>query len=253
VDSRGVPAPDIAGVTSADTTYTANVGITSAKDAELSEGRRQEMLEIAKATGGTAQFNNNIAQALRDDFNRANTWYTVAYPPPDKEWKGAYHRVQISVDKPEAQLVYREGYYARSAEAVAKPTPEQFRDALRLGAPAEQALQFTSQVARSAELATVAYGVEPKTVDFQQDASGQFLTDIEFAILEYDAKGKVLDRSLIRLSGKMTTQQVANLSSKTLSAKQTIPLKAGATTLVLGVRDQISGRFGRVEVPLIAR
>jgi VWFA-related protein len=28
---------------------------------------------------------------------------------------------------------------------------------------------------------------------------------------------------------------------------------AGATTLVLGVRDQISGRFGRVEVPLIAR
>jgi VWFA-related protein len=253
VDSRGVPAPDIAGVTSADTTYTANVAIVSEIDADLSAARRQEMLEIAKATGGTAQFNNNITQALRDDFNRANTYYTVAYPPPDKEWQGAYHRIQISVDKPEAQLVYRLGYYARNAEAVAKPSPERFRDGLRLGAPAEQAVQFTSQITKSGELETVEYGVEPKTVNFQQDASGEFLTDIDFAIMEYDAKGKVLDKSLIRLSGKMTAQQVANLSSKTLSAKQTIPLKTGATTLVLGVRDQISGRFGKVEVPLIAR
>ena len=253
VDARGVAAPDIAGVTSADTTYTANVAIVSGMDADLSAGRRQEMLEIARATGGTAQFNNNISQALRDDFNRANPYYTVAYTPPDKEWQGAYHRVQISVDKPEAQLVYREGYYARSAEVEAKSTPEQFRDALRLGAPAEQAVQFTSTITRSGELATAEYSVEPKTVDLQEDASGQFLTDIDFAMLEYDAKGKVLDKSLIRLSGKMTPEQRVHLSSKTLSAKQTIPIKAGATTLVLGVRDQISGRFGKVEVPLISR
>jgi VWFA-related protein len=251
VDSRGVPAPDIAGITSADTTYTGGVAVASAMDADLSAGRRQEMLAIAKATGGTAQFNNNITQALRDDFNIANTYYTIAYTPPDKDWQGGYHRVQISVDKPEAQLVYREGYYARSAEAEAKPTPEQFRDALRLGAPAEQALQFTSQITKSGELATVEYGVEPKTVNFEEDASGQLLIDIDFAILEYDAKGKVLDKSAIRLSGKMTPEQRVHLTSKTLSAKQTITLKAGATNLVLGVRDRVSGRFGRVEVPLI--
>ncbi len=250
LDSRGVAAPDIAGVTSADTTYTANVAIVSGMDDDLSAGRRQEMLEIAKATGGTAQFNNNISQALRDDFNRANTYYTVAYTPPDKEWQGAYHRIQVSVDKPEAQLVYRDGYYARTAEAEAKPTPEQFRDALRLGAPSEQAVQFTSQITKSGESATVEYGVEPKTVNFEEDASGQFLIDIDFAILEYDAKGKVLDKSAIRLSGKMTPEQRAHLSSKTLSAKQTITLRAGATNLVLGVRDRVSGRIGRVEVRL---
>jgi len=250
VDARGVAAPDIAGVTSADTTYSGQVAIVSEIDADLSAARRQEMLEIAKATGGTARFSNNITQALRDDFNQANTYYTVAYPPPDKEWQGAYHRIQVSVDKPEAQLVYREGYYARSAEAEAKPTPEQFRDALRLGAPSEQAVQFTSQITKSGESATVEYGVEPKTVNFEEDASGQFLTDIDFAILEYDAKGKVLDKSAIRLSGKMTPEQRAHLSSKTLSAKQTITLKVGATNLVLGVRDRVSGRFGRVEVPL---
>jgi VWFA-related protein len=250
VDARGVAAPDIAGVTSADTTYTANVAIVSEKDADLSAGQRQEMLEIAKATGGTARFNNNITQALRDDFNQANTYYTIAYTPPDKEWQGAYHRIQVAVGKPEVQLVYRDGYYARTAEPEAKPTPEEFRGALRLGAPSEQAVQFTSQITKSGESATVEYGVEPKTVNFQEDASGQFLTDIDFAILEYDAKGKVLDKSLIRLSGKMTPEQRSHLSSKTLTAKQTITLRVGATNLVLGVRDRVSGRFGRVEVPL---
>jgi len=158
--------------------------------------------------------------------------------------------MQVSVDEPEAQLFYREGYYARDPAADAKPTPEQFRDALRPGAPAEQAVQFTSQITRTGESATVEYAVEAKTVNFEEDASGQFLTDIEFAILEYDAKGKVLDKSLIRLSGKMTPEQRLHLSSKTLSAKQTITLKAGAANLVLGVRDRVSGRFGRVEVPL---
>jgi hypothetical protein len=250
VDARGVAALDVAGVTSADTTFTANVAIVVEKDNDLSAVRRQEMLEIAKATGGTARFNNNISQALRDDFEQVNSYYTVAYTPPDKEWKGAYHRVQVSVDKPEAQLVYREGYYALSAEAEAKPTPEQFREALRLGAPAELAVQFTSQIKKSAELATVEYDVEPRTVNFQEDGSGQLLTDIDFAILEYDAKGKVLDKSLIRLSGKMTPDQRARLSSKTLSAKQTITLRANATNLVLGVRDRVSGRFGRVEISL---
>jgi hypothetical protein len=40
------------------------------------------------------------------------------------------------------------------------------------------------------------------------------------------------------LSGKMTALQGAHLSSERLCAGQTIPLKAGATTLVLGGRDK---------------
>ena len=115
VDTRGVAATNADGVTNADSTYSGPVGTVTAMDNDLAAGRRQEMLEIAKATGGTAQFNNNIAQALSNDFNRANTYYTIAYTPPDKEWKGAYHRIQMSVDKPDAQLVYRQGYYAGSA------------------------------------------------------------------------------------------------------------------------------------------
>ncbi len=250
VDARGVAAPDVDGVTTADTEFTANEAITLNKDLDLAAGRRQEMLEIAKATGGAAQFNNNIASALSEDFSRANTYYTIAYKPPDKEWKGAYHRIRISVDQPGVQLAYRQGYYAGDAEIPSKPTPEQFKSALQLHLPSELGVQFSSKIATSGEVATVAYTVEPGTVDFQEDASGQFLTDIQFAILEYDAKGKVLDKSLVRLSGKMTAEQRAHLSAKTLSTQQTIPLKAGATTLVLGVRDQISGRFGNVEVPL---
>jgi len=253
VDVSGVAAPDVDGVTTADTTYTTSVAIVTAKDNDDSSARRSEMLEIAKATGGIAQFNNNIAQILRDDFNQANAYYTVAYRPPDTEWKGAYHRIKMSVDQPETRLVYRQGYYARNTETEPKPTPEQFKNAMRLNAPFEMAVQFTSKITKTGEVAEVESAVEPKTVDYQQDSSGQYFVDIDFAILEYDAKGKVLENSLIKLSGKMTPQQVAHLSATTLVGKQTIKLKIGAKTLVLGVRDQVSGRFGKIEVALETR
>jgi hypothetical protein len=112
------------------------------------------------------------------------------------------------------------------------------------------AVQFTSKITKSGDAAVVESAVEPKTVDFQEDGQGSFLTNVDFAILEYDAKGKVLEKSMTKLSGKMTEAQISHLSAKTLSTTQTIKCKAGAATLVLGVRDNISGRFGRVEVSL---
>jgi VWFA-related protein len=250
VDAQGVAASNVDGVTNADTTYTANVAIVLAKDDDLSAARRSEMLEIARATGGEAQFNNDIPKALRDDFNRANSYYTIAYTPPDKEWNGVYHRIQVSVDTSGAQLVHREGYYAKDAENGANPAPDLFVQALRLGVPSAMAVQFTSKITKSGDVAVVESAVEPKTVDFQEDGQGSFLTNVDFAILEYDATGKVLEKTMTKLSGKMTEAQISHLSAKTLSTTQTIKCKAGAATLVLGVRDNISGRFGRVEVSL---
>jgi VWFA-related protein len=250
VDARGVAASNVEGVTSADTTFTANVAIARGKDEDLSTARRSEMLEIAKATGGVAQFNNDIPKVLRDDFNQADSYYTIAYTPPDKEWKGTYHRIQISTDTSGAQLVHREGYYAKDADNGARSTSDQFLQALRLGAPAEMAVQFTSKVTQSGDAAVVESAVEPKTIDFQQETQGSYLTDVDFAILEYDSRGKVLEKSVIKLSGKMTPTQMAHLSAKTLSTTQTIKCTGGAKTLVLGVRDNVSGRFGKIEVSL---
>jgi len=250
VDARGVAAPDVDGVTNADTEFKANIAIVLAKDDNLSAERRSEMLEIAKATGGVAHFNNDIPKVLRDDFNQAGNFYAVSYAPPDKEWKGAYHRIQVSVDKPGARLVYREGYYAKDAENASKSTADLFMAAMRLGAASEMAVQFTSRVTRSGSAAMVESAVDPKTFDFLQDTTGSIPIDIDFAILEYDAKGKVLEKSMNKVSGKMTQEQITHLSANSLSTKQTIKLSGGATTLVVGVRDNVSGRFGRVEVSL---
>jgi VWFA-related protein len=251
VDARGVAATDVDGVTTADTEFKANIAIALAKDNDLSGARRSEMLEIAKATGGVAKFNNDLPKVLSNDFNQASSFYAVAYIPPDKEWKGTYHRIQLSVDTPGAQLVYRQGYYAKDAENVSTSAKDLFLEALQLGAPSEMAVQFSSKITRSGDAAIVDSAIEPGTVEFQQNAPGSILTDIDFAILEYDAKGKVLEKAMSKLSGKMTQEQMTHLSAKTLSTTQTIKLNSGATTLVVGVRDNISGRFGRVEVRLL--
>ena len=54
----------------------------------------------------------------------------------------------------------------------------------------------------------------------------KFLTDIDFAILEYDAKGKVLDKSAIRLSGKMTRSTPCALVVQDVKRKADNPNKS---------------------------
>jgi hypothetical protein len=102
----------------------------------------------------------------------------TAFVPLSKiaSWKGEYHHIQVSVDKPETQLVYREGYYARSAEATANPTP---------------------------------------------NSSGMLCDWARLPNRRY---------SLLRRLPGLANQRLLHL--------------------VLGVRDRVSGRFGRVEVPL---
>jgi hypothetical protein len=89
--------------------------------------------------------------------------------------------------------------------------------------------------------AEIQYAIDPSTVRFTQGSDGKLLADLDCAILEFNDKGKVLDKSLIRLSERTAPDQPLQSPAMALSAKQKIALKPGATTLVVGVRDRATG------------
>ncbi len=257
IDARGVAAPDVDGVTAADTGgdflslgKTADKTIDFKKDDQLKAAQKGEMLEIAKATGGVASFNNDIAKTLRNEFARSESYYTISYTPANTEWKGGYRRIQLSLDEPGNQLIYREGYYAKDPQSTPTPTKEEFRLALGHGAPAVTDVLFSAKVTRSADGANVEYRIDPHTIEYQTDASGQLVASADCAIVEYDAKGKAIATSLVRVTSTVSPERRAALNMDGLRAKQTIALKPGAASVVLGVRDQSTGRFGNLEVAL---
>ena len=257
IDARGVAPPDYQGITTADTTFdnggnvfgSSQLATVSLAD-QLSAAKMSGMLEIAKATGGAATFNNDIAKTLRNEFDRSESYYTISYTPANTKWNGGYRRIQLSLDEPGNQLIYRQGYYAKDPQSAPAPTKEEFRRALGYGAAAATDVLFSAKVSKSADAANVEYTIDPRTIEYQADASGQLVASADCAIVEYDAKGKAIATSLVRLTSTVSPARRAALNVDGLRAKQTIALKPGAASVVLGVRDQATGRFGNLEVAL---
>ena len=257
IDARGVAPPTIAGETTADTQgdllsigATGDQSINVQQDDQIKAAQKSEMLEIAKATGGVATFNNDIAKTLRSEFDRSESYYTISYTPANTEWNGGYRKINLTVEQPTDQLIYRQGYYAKDAPPMPAPTKEQFRMALQHGAPAATDVLFSAKVSKSGDGANVEYRIDPRTIEYQADASGQLVASADCAIVEYDAKGKAIATSLVRVTSTVSAERRAALNVDGLRAKQTIALKPGAASLVVGVRDQTTGRFGNLEMAL---
>jgi VWFA-related protein len=75
------------------------------------------MDEIAELTGGKAYYNTNDFTRVIDDVIRTgSTYYTMAYATSNTKWNGEFRRIKIAVNRPDVQLLYKDGYYAYSLE-----------------------------------------------------------------------------------------------------------------------------------------
>lgn len=208
------------------------------------------MLEIASATGGIATFNNDIRGTLTRDLRAGSSYYTISYAPSNTVWNGAYRKINFAPREPGQRLVYRRGYYATPTKSKPIRSSDEFKTALRLGAAPEASVLFSAKATRSADAEAIDWAIDPRTLLFQPDASGKQVAVIDCAVLEYDSTGRVLQKSLIRLTNTFTSDRLAALAGKSISASQRIPLKPGAAKLSLGVRDQTTGQFGTTEVAI---
>jgi VWFA-related protein len=76
------------------------------------------MDEIAEQTGGRAYYNtNDFTRVIGDVARTSSNYYTVAYATTNTKWNGEYRKIKITVDRPDVQLLHKEGYYAYSLDA----------------------------------------------------------------------------------------------------------------------------------------
>ena len=257
IDVRGVIGGEIPGVDSSDTSgglFVNNPQALAAQEGKYDRrtaSEQGEMLDIAQATGGIARFNHNdVVGILRDDFNQSQNYYTISYSPSNTNWNGSYRRIDIALEQKGYRLVYRRGYFARDQRPEPMPTVDEFTLAMKHGAAPETAVLFSAKLHKSDNTVDVEYAIDPQTLQFRPEPSGKELAEVACVIIEYDAAGKVIGTSQIQVSGKVSPEQRANLHSISFPARQSVPLKPGAATLALGVRDQSTGRFGNLEVAL---
>jgi VWFA-related protein len=207
----------------------------------------QEERQIAEDTGGIAEYNrNDIEGMLGDAFEISQNYYTLTYSPADKKWDGGYRRTNVSLNRKGISLSYRSGYYAVDPPQPSS-SPDDFTRAMRKGAPPATGVLFTATLKKTERELRVDYVVDVHTLQF---SSGEQVRtgSIDCAVIEYDHAGKVLGTSEIHVDGRAKQEEWSRLEATGFPARQEIPLLPDVASLVIGIRDHSSGKFGNMEV-----
>lgn len=237
---------------------------------------------MADATGGKAFLNTNgLKEAVEQAVNAGSNYYTLAYTPANREWKGDYRKIQIKLDQPGATLAYRHGYFADDPMKLARvgaPAGEAqysaFLSAMQHGGPEPTQLIFIADVRPSSAdtevtLAegnqaskkasgpyrryTVTFIANPRQLHCDVTADGLHHCALEFLSVVYDDDGKPVVQQSDGIHLDVQGDHFAAMLKQNVAFTQQISAPAkGDYFLRAGMRDQTNDRVGAVELPIAA-
>lgn len=245
VDARGLAGlrEEAVQLTSPSADPTANQGASGLSRELL---RSQENLRrLSEETGGFAVVNTDqVGQAFDRVVEENSAYYLVAYYPSERTRRdGAFHRLEVKVNREGARVRARSGYIAAPQQATQKGTDESapgmpavLRDAL-LSPVSQSALPMALHVApfkANGDKASVLVTVEYGAVAF--DDSGVVATDrLDSSVIAVDPLGRIVqsDHATMTLNVQPETRQAMRvLGFRTHSRLELAPgryqVRAGA-------------------------
>jgi len=94
----------------------------------------QYLRTISAITGGRASIYQNIGKALQLVNQTTRIQYLLGYYPKSENWDGKYRKLDVKVNRPDLELSFRRGYFAR--DSVQAYNREEFRAHSRITAAA---------------------------------------------------------------------------------------------------------------------
>jgi VWFA-related protein len=251
-------------------------------------GALLSMDAVAEATGGVAFYNtNNMTPAVLKALDNGANYYSMAYIPPGVKFDGKYHKIDVKVDRPGVNLVFRKGYYADDLSKVtAKPgltieltAPVAYggnmKASMSRGLPTAQELLFDVGVEPSTAAAKpgdppvmgtldpklkgkllTRYGfqyiVPAEQIKFTDGPNRTHKGALEFDIAVYDTNGALLTGLSQTLKMPMSDETYQQLvkNKGPLRFFEQIDLPPGQLFVRVGVLDPTSDKVGTLELPL---
>ena len=206
------------------------------------------MQDLAESTGGQAYYNrNDVGQAIVEAMDDSRHTYSLAFYLPEKDVDGQSHHLTVKVDRPGLDLHYRRAYEA-TINTQQQPTKKQESLETELLSPLDRStLGIDAKVeivqaerGRSLHIVIV---LDPSTV-VQKQPDGTPAMKLSELFVVTGAAGRVL--------GRMSTSVTVEVppGKPVGSFSHTIPLKAGAQSVQMVVRDTVSGHTGTLTIPV---
>ncbi len=213
------------------------------------------MHDLAQQTGGQPYFNRNdidaaVAVASRD----GGTYYDIGYYPEKKKFDGTFRKLKVTVTRPNVELRYRRGYYAVDpTKGDAKQRDAELNTMLLRGSGDATLVTFDVQVQPPANNKVMVHFLVPsRSFSTEEKAEGRRV-NLDFFFAAVTPDGKVAAHNGQTVDATLNPDQFKQVEQQGLLVPMEAAIPAGEFELRLAVRDNRTGYFGTLNVPLTVR
>jgi len=214
----------------------------------------QTLRNLAAMTGGTASVYAPTDTALAKIDLASRFEYLLGYVPANNVWDGKFRRITVTVNRKDARVLYRHGYYAREAN-----TPLDRRGFLtynRIAAAAnitdplhDLNIAATAEHAPGSPDLLVHVTLRDDRIKFEH-ADGRHKASLEVAYFAGTAKQAVIGQDWQVVDLDLTDQNYEIFKARGVSYTQTVPVTGDPAYVKVIAYDYAADALGTVLVRL---
>jgi VWFA-related protein len=220
--------------------------------------REQDILyRISGDTGGKfIKGSNDIAKGLDQIDQETRARYTLAYYTTDVNFDGGFRKLKVEVNRPEAHVISRSGYYAIASGDIVPLSPEDKKLLANFGAAeANPALPLFVELSpfRSQEgqyIVPLSMEVPPAAMKFDQKGDKQRM-QFDVLVVVRESQDKILSRLGGNFDVEMAAEQYQAILNNNIFYRQDMELAPGSYSIELIVRDRLSGKMAARKEKLV--
>lgn len=286
IDARGLvalpPGGDVTDPAAVDQTFP---GTQIRIEQTAINAKRDGLGILAEETGGKLFFNNNdLNLGLQRVLDANETYYVLAYEPPESRRDGRFHKIEIRIaGHPELKVRTRNGYFSpdEKLEKEEKLAAEKRQEKLKTLPPEKQAQELKAEKDKqlmtglsslfplkdipiemavdfvdvpSLSGATVNLHIDAANLSFEQ-FKGRQQSAIDVTGALFDERGKVATSFSEHINLNVKPENLPQIIKRGFNYRRLAALQPGFYQARIAVREQVSGRLGSasgwVEVPNI--
>jgi VWFA-related protein len=220
----------------------------------LQQSKIDTLNDFADMTGGKAFYNtNDLAGSFKRAADDASSYYMLGYYLDTKNDKPGWRKLQVKVDKKDAEVRARNGFFVTNA--TMNPLLSRDRDmANALHSPIEgTGVPMTVQwvgLAPEGDKKKAVFSAHMPGGGLTFEGGGRSQLNFDFAALAYDKDGKEAGQTARNYTPVVPDAQIASVRANGMDFRNALELAPGKYTVRFVVRDNVTGKVGSVTAPL---
>jgi len=239
--------------------------------------------QFAVATGGKAFFNSNdIREAIATANEQGGNYYSFSYTSTNKIYDGKFRKIKVQFARKGYKLYYRQGYFADEVNVASKEAQlvrNAIATAMHYGSPPAREVQFSVRVwpvggkkkmdraavgevkmaSKKKDAPPTQVEVQHYVVDYTLDGSelrfipqqnGSQHSSLALVMTSFNTDGRMLTGLSTRAQSDLPSEVYKKIVDGEVGFQQEVDVPVEATSMRLGVQDQMSNHLGTVDVPL---